>query len=443
MNEKETHMMSPFVRKFKMKILNIENQSTGEEIGLQVGDNIMKINGKPVQDSIDYQFLISDEEIEMEVSRNGETIIYEIDKDIDDNLGLRLEEIKVRHCGNDCPFCFVDQNPKGMRSAMYFRDEDFRLSFLSGHYVTLTNLSKKDMTRVVSQRLSPIFVSVHATDPEIRKFLFGIHHDDNLFEKLEFLTKNNIEIHAQIVLCPEINDGLVLKETIRDLAKFSPNLKSVSVVPVGLTKHRQSLQKLKPVTNDYAAELLKIIEIYASEFLNNLGEYFIYAADEFYIMAGEPVPPAGRYDGFYQKENGVGMVRYFWDDFEKQKPQFPEKIAEPYEGTFVTAPLASGFMQTQIIPALNTVTNFHAQLEVIENRFYGSSIRVTGLLTGQDIFQHLSTKKSGDKVYIPANCLKDHAVFLDDWTVEQLSSKLNCPVQPIDHDFLSIFDELI
>lgn len=425
-----------------MKIVNIENDSTAHELGLQVGDNILKINGNPVRDVLDYRFLIAEEEIEMEVLRAGQKSYYEIEKDFDDNLGLEFEEIQIRHCGNDCPFCFVDQNPAGMRQSMYFRDEDFRLSFLSGHYVTLTNLSKRDLDRIVWQRFSPLFVSVHATETGVRQFLFGINHEDHLLEKLEFLTCNGIEIHTQIVLCPEINDGLVLKKTIWDLAGLLPNLRSVSVVPLGLTKHRDGLIKLKPVTNDYAADYLEIVNEYAADFLKRTGEYFVYAGDEFYIMAGKPIPSAERYDGFYQKENGVGMVRYLLDDFEKQRAYFPKRMLKPVKATFVTAMLASRFMSETIIARLNEVSNFKAQLEVVENRFYGSCIRVTGLLTAQDIFRQLADRDLGDRVYLPGNCLKDNSIFLDDWTKDELSAKLNCPVEPLDNDFTVVFKNL-
>jgi putative radical SAM enzyme (TIGR03279 family) len=424
-----------------MKIIDVKTDSIANELGLNVGDKILKINGQPVRDIIDYRFLIAEEDLEIEVLHDGQTVIYEIEKDFDDNLGLEFEEIQSRFCGNDCPFCFVDQNPEGMRQALYFRDEDFRLSFLSGHYVTLTNLSKKDMQRIVTQRLSPLFVSVHATEPEVRKFLFGIRHDDRLFDKLTYLTQHDIEIHTQIVLCPEVNDGPVLKKTIWDLAQFQPNLKSVSIVPVGLTKHRRGLKKLKPVTEQYAAHLLDIAEEYALQFLRKTGEYFVYAADEFYIMAAREIPSAERYDGFYQKENGVGMVRYLLDDFAEQAKTFPGRLPQARKATFVTAALACGFMNQAILPVLNRVGNFEARLEVVENEFYGTSIKITGLLTGQDIFNHLLKKDCGDIIYLPANCLKDHTLFLDDWTIDRLSSELAKPVVPLDNDFTSVFDE--
>lgn len=424
-----------------MKITKIEPNSTAEDLGLNIGDQIAKINGQAVKDVIDYRFLISEEALEMEVLRDGQKVVYEIEKEFDDYLGLEFEEIKIRYCGNDCPFCFVDQNPEGMRSALYFRDEDFRLSFLSGHYVTLTNLSGKDLQRIIRQHLSPLFVSVHATEPEVRKFLFGIRHDDRLFDKLDALVKNGIEIHTQIVLCPGINDGPVLKKTIWDLANFLPNLKSVSIVPVGLTKHRRGLKKLMPVTSEYAAEFLEIAEGYATEFVKQTGQYFVYAADEFYIIAGQPIPPADRYDDFYQKENGVGMVRYLLDDFVEQVKMFPQKLPVPLKATFVTATLASGFMAETILPALSQVQNLDARLEVVENEFYGSTIGITGLLTGQDIYNRLAKVEFGDKAYLPASCLKDDSLFLDDWTVGKLSAELGRPVVALDNDFTAVFEE--
>ncbi len=422
-----------------MKIVSIEKGSIAEEVGLRPGDRLLRINGQPVRDIIDYRFLSADERLEMEVVQAGEPVIFEIEKDFDDPLGLEFEELQIRFCGNDCPFCFVDQNPEGMRPSLYFRDEDFRLSFLSGHYVTLTNLSRKDMQRIVTQRLSPLFVSVHATEPEVRKFLFGIKHDDRLFEKLAHLTENAIEIHTQIVLCPEVNDGAVLRKTIDDLAGFLPHLRSVSVVPVGLTRHREGLRRLKPVTPEYARALIPELEAYAEGFRRRTGEYFVYLADEFYIMADLPLPEAERYDGFYQKENGVGMVRYLLDDFATQRRRLPRAVATPLQATLVTGTLASGFMREFIVPGLNRVRNFEGRLEVVENRFYGPSIGVTGLLTGQDVVAHLKKADLGDRVYLPANCLKDGTLFLDDWTVARLSQELGRPVVPLDNDFTQMF----
>lgn len=423
-----------------MKILSVERNSTGDEVGFLPGDRIISINGQPVRDILDYRFLVTEEDVEMEVLRSGERINYAIEKEFDDDLGLGLEEIEIRFCGNDCPFCFVDQNPDGMRSTLYFRDEDFRLSFLSGHYVTLTNLSKRDMDRIVRQRLSPLFVSVHATDTGVRKLLFGIEHDDRLLPKIKFLTENDIEIHTQVVLCPGINDGDILDQTIRDLAEFLPNLKSVSVVPVGLTRHRKGLRKLKTITPEAARDYLRIIDGYADVFHQERDEYFVYASDEFYLMSGQTLPPAERYDGFYQKENGVGMVRFMLDEFKAKQCDFPVELRQPFQATFVTGMLAGEIIEKEIVAELNRICNFSGTVVPIQNHFYGTNIQVTGLLTGQDIRAQLHGRSLGDRVFLPANCVKDGHLFLDDWTVKRLSQELETDVTIID-DFGEIFKQ--
>jgi putative radical SAM enzyme (TIGR03279 family) len=379
----------------------------------------------------------------MEVRRGNERIIFDIEKDADDSLGLNFEPLKIRGCGNDCIFCFVDQNPAGMRSTMYFRDEDFRLSFLSGHYVTLSNMSRADLERIVRQRLTPLFISVHATDPAVRKFLLGIKFDDRLLEKFSYLTHNGIELHTQIVLCPEVNDGEVLHKTLSDLAGFHPHVRSVAVVPVGLTKHREGLTPIKPVTQAYAQQFLRIADEYAAEFRQRLGTHFVYPSDEFYIMAGEPIPPAGRYDAFDQMENGVGMLRDLLDDFTgSQVTRLPKRLPQPTEVTLVTATLAGGFLAENILPRLQQIKNFHPELVILVNQFYGESITVSGLLTGQDIFAALKDRDLGAAVFLPKNCLNDNQVFLDDWKLTEMQEKLGVPVVPLRNDFGGVFEFL-
>ena len=263
----------------KMKIISIDKNSIADELGLQRGDILYSINGQRVQDVLDYRFLISDECVEVEIEREGERTLFEIEKDTDNTLGLNLEPLKVRFCGNDCPFCFVDQNPAGMRQPLYFRDEDFRLSFLSGHYVTLTNISRRDLQRIVDQRLSPLYISVHAIDLEVRKFLLGLRRDDRLIDKLNFLTQNGIELHTQIVVCPGHNDGEIMRETLEVLSGYFPQIRAVALVPLGLTKHREVLTKLTPITEDYAKDLLVTSNHYADIFKINPGIYFVYPSD--------------------------------------------------------------------------------------------------------------------------------------------------------------------
>ena len=426
-----------------MKIITIDQASTGRECGLQPGDEVLSINGAPVRDIIDYRFLTAEEAIEMEVRRGNEQIIFEIEKDTDDSLGLNFEPLKIRRCGNDCIFCFVDQNPQNMRSTMYFRDEDFRLSFLSGHYVTLSNMSRADLERIVRQRLTPLFISVHATEPEMRKFLLGIKFDDRLLDKFDYLTQNGIELHTQIVLCPELNDGDVLRRTLSDLERYYPHLRSVAVVPVGLTRHREGLTAIKPVTKEYAKNFLRIADDYAAEFHQRLGMNFVYPSDEFYLMAGEPIPPASRYDAFEQMENGVGMLRDLVDDFqERQVKRLPKRLGQPTKVTLVSATLAGGFIAENILPRLEQIKNFSPELVVVTNKFYGDTIRVSGLLTGQDIFAALKDRDLGAAVFLPKSCLNDKQIFLDDWKLSDLQEKLGVPIVPLKNDFSGIFEFL-
>lgn len=409
-------------------------------MGLRTGDEIVRINGHPVRDILDYRFLIADEHVELGVRRDCETITFEIEKDADDSLGLHFAAMRVRRCGNNCVFCFTDQNPAGLRKALYFRDEDYRLSFLHGHYVTLTNLKQVELDRIAWQRLTPLFVSVHATDPEVRRFLLGLKHDDSLLDKIRFLASNGIELHAQIVLCPNINDGEVLRRTLDDLVQFYPQVKSAAVVPVGLTQHRDGLVQLQQVTVEYAQRFVGIVENYAAAFRQHLGSYFLYPSDEFYIRAGLPLPAAARYEGFYQKENGVGMMRELLDDFaQRQLALLPARVPRPLKITIVSAPLASGILAQDILPALHRVENFSAQLVTVKNLFYGETIQVSGLLTGQDIYTALCDRDLGAAVFLPRNCNNDNATFLDDWTLIDLQNKLGVPVMTLDNDFVAMF----
>ncbi len=426
-----------------MKIISIDDKSTGAELGLQPGDEVYRINGQRVRDILDYRFLITDEAVEMEVRREGEASVFEIEKDADDSLGLNFAPIKIRKCGNDCIFCFVDQNPAGMRSTMYFRDEDFRLSFLSGHYVTLSNLSRAELERIVRQRLTPLFISVHATDPAVRKFLLGIDYDDRLLDKFTYLTQNGITLNTQIVLCPRINDGEVLRKTLWDLANFYPGVRSVAIVPVGLTQHREGLTRIEPVTKAYAQQLLRLADGYAAQFRDQYGTHFVYPSDEFYILAGDEIPPASRYDAFEQMENGVGMLRDLMNHFNQvQSKRLPKSLPVPTKATLVSATLAGGFVDQHLMPRLREIKNFLPELLIVKNNFYGESITITGLLTGQDIFAALEKREVGRAVFLPQSCVNDREVFLDDWKLADLQTRLGVPVIPLKNDFSRMFQFL-
>lgn len=425
-----------------MKIIWFEKHSTAAAAGLQIGDDIITINGQPIRDAIDFQFHVSDELLTIEVVRGAETLLFEIEKNVDDSLGIVFEATKFRCCGNNCIFCFVDQNPPGLRQSLYFKDEDFRLSFLYGNYVTLTNVSRSDLQRIVAQRLSPLYISVHSTSLEIRKLLLGLNKDDRLLEKIRFLTDHRIEIHAQIVLCPQINDGDPLHQTIRDLEQFYPYLKSIAIVPVGLTRHRQRLYPLQPVTAAIANTVIHQIEALARQFKQQHEDYLVYLADEFYLLAGSEVPPAHRYEGFPQLENGVGMVRDFIDRWQEQMPLLPHRIRHAKRLTLVSGMLAAPVLEQWLLPRLNQIEGVTASVAAIPNRFYGPGVTVSGLLTGADIFQQLRRRPKSDWVFLPANCLNYDGKFLDDWTPEGLATKLDTNIEVIDTDFLAVFEKI-
>ena len=425
-----------------MKITGFEKNSLAHKIGLKIADDLIRINDHSIGDLIDFQFYISDENPEIEVMRNGESYIFEIEKDYDDNLGIIFEDIKYRCCGNNCIFCFIDQNPRGLRESLYFKDEDFRLSFMYGNYVTLTNVGRASLERIVRQRLSPLYISVHSTDLAIRKRMLGLRKDDRLLEKIQYLTENNIETHAQVVLCPSINDGESLERTISDLARFYPYLRSIAIVPLGLTRHRKNLYPLQPVTPAYAKTLTAQVESIAASFKQNLNDYFVYLADEFYLLADLDLPGSERYEDFPQIENGVGMVRNFIDQFEEQSQDLPHRINNECSLTLVSGVLASPILDQWVVPRLNKIENLNVTLQTVENEFYGKSVTVSGLLTGQDIFNQLQNQPSGDMIILPANCLNFDGLFLDDWTLDELSAKLKRAIEVVEDDFASVIEQL-
>ena len=290
-----------------MKIIKVYSNSLAETIGLKAGDRLLKINGKRVIDEIDYKFRMTEELLVLDLEINGQLDRVELHKEYDDDLGVQFEEMKIRACANDCVFCFVDQNPPNMRDGMYFRDGDYRMSYLYGHYITLTNMGQKELDRIVEQRMSPLYISVHVTNPILRKKLFLYKKDDGILEKLKFLTENNIELHTQIVLMPTINDNDYLLETLKDLYLYYPILKTCTIVPVGLTKHRKGLMEIPIITNDYAREILDILPNLRMQF-PGINTPFILCSDEWYILANKVFPHIDEYTGIDLIENGVGAT---------------------------------------------------------------------------------------------------------------------------------------
>ncbi|MDP7060079.1 MAG: DUF512 domain-containing protein, partial [Candidatus Marinimicrobia bacterium] len=350
-----------------MKILSISENSTGAELGLQPGDQVEAIDGSRVRDIIDYRFKMSDENIVLRVRQNGAIQEYDIEKDYDDDLGLEFEDFRIRKCANDCIFCFVDQNPPGMRDALYFRDGDFRLSFLHGHYITMTNMGWKELKRVVEQRLTPLYISVHVTQPDKRLEMFLYGKDDHLLRKFEYLTENGIELHSQVVLCPHWNDGDFLKQTIRDIHQFSPMARSMSIVPAGLTKHREGLPKIAPVTVEYAEQFLPMAEKLGETYRLADGRRFVFLSDEWFLMTGRPLPNIDYYEDSELSENGVGQVPFFWAQWQSGLKNMNPELDTPRSVTVCTGTLISEWFQTHWLPTVNQWQNLTVKHLAIQN----------------------------------------------------------------------------
>ncbi len=427
-----------------MKIIEVKDKTLGKSIGLKPGDRLLRINGKRVVDEIDYRFRITNEEILLDVEIDGIMQQFNIEKDYDDDLGVVFEEFKIRKCANDCIFCFVDQNPKGMRSGMYFRDGDYRLSYLHGHYITLTNMAQNELDRIVSQKLSPLYISVHTTDIELRKKILLYGKNDYLLEKLDFLSKNNIELHAQVVLMPGLNDGKYLDKTIQDLYSFHPGLRSLSIVPVGLTKYRENLPSLKLVDSKYAARMVDELDSLNVNYPTSFKHKFIFLSDEFYILANRLFPDISEYDDLDLIENGIGQVQSFLDNFNKEKELLPKSFNSPKSFSIATGTLAYDIINNHIVSYLNKIENLTVKLFRINNNFYGDSVSVAGLLSAKDIISQLRDKNLGDALWCSHRILNDEGTLtLDDWTLEQMSRELGVPVNISNDSILEIFNRNI
>lgn len=423
-----------------LTIIDIEFGSIAEELGIEPGASLITINGKEIHDELDYRFYNNSDELEVLIDQDGEQVIYEIEKEPHADIGLIVEEMQMRTCGNHCLFCFVHQNPKGLRKALYVKDEDYRFSFLDGHYVTLTNVTSADLTRIVEQRLSPLYISVHVTDSERRKFMLGRKKDDHLLEKLDFLCRNNIELHTQIVLCPGLNDGTYLDQTIDDLKSFYPMVGSIAVVPVGLTQFRNRLPKLTPVCREYSMQTIEIIENKRRNIKSEIGSSFVYLADEFYISTNLQLPGADYYEDFPQLENGVGLTRDLITRFQEELPHL--SLPAPMKLTLVSGLLGSAALDQYIVPQLRHIPRLQFSLVQVKNTFYGESITVAGLLVGQDIYAALKNEPLGDYVILPPRILNYDKFFLDDWHIHDLEKKLARPVLIFPDSFTSLFNTI-
>jgi putative radical SAM enzyme (TIGR03279 family) len=414
--------------------------SIAAEVGFSSGDQLVKINGQRPRDLIDYQFLCAEEVLDLEVlDARGKSHQVEIEKDYDEDLGLEFETALfdgLIQCNNKCPFCFIDQQPPGKRESLYFKDDDYRLSFLYGSYLTLTNLTTKEWDRIAEMRLSPLYVSVHATEPEIRSQLLKNNRAGQILDQLRWFQSHRLEIHAQVVLCPGINDGEHLDQTLRDLASFHhgdmPTVASVAVVPVGLTRFRPNLTELTPVTPATAGVIIDRVEALQQEFQHQFGSTFAWLADEWYLIAGRELPPSEYYEDYPQLGNGVGSIRRFLDEFAEEIEAWEiAKIEPPHKCTWVVGNAVENAFQP-LVNRLNQVPGLTVNLVALASQYWGQQMTVTGLLTGQDLLNELPGLDLGDRVLIPSVMLKhDELKFLDDVTLDELAEKLQIPLIPV------------
>lgn len=409
-------------------ISEVLEDSIAQELEFEKGDKIIAINGEKPRDMIDYRYMMCEEEIEIEVEKNnGETEIYEIEKDYDEDLGVVFESAvfdRIKPCTNHCIFCFVDQQPEGLRKSLYIKDDDYRLSYLQGTYVTLTNLTAKDRERIEQLHLGPLYVSVHTTNPELRKQMLNNPKAANILEDLKWLKEADIPIHAQVVLCPGYNDGKELERTLNDFAKFKSIIQSIAIVPVGITKfHKNNLNLL---TKENALDVIKQVE----NFNKKVKKHLAMASDEFFLKADYEIPEKEYYGSFSQIEDGVGALRLLMDDFEKTKKKLPSKIKNKKKLTFATTPSAQKVI-TNIVEELNKIENLECNVTVLQNNFFGHDVIVAGLITGKDLISQLKDKQA-ENLIIPSIMLRPYTNdFLDNVAVEQVEKELGCKVHPI------------
>ncbi len=409
-------------------ISEILEDSIAQELEFEKGDKILSINGEKPQDMIDYRYMMCSEDVEIEIEKtNGEIEVFEIEKDFDEDLGVVFESAvfdRIKPCTNHCIFCFVDQQPKGLRKSLYIKDDDYRLSYLQGTYVTLTNLTEKDKKRIEQLHLGPLYVSVHTTNPDLRSKMLNNPKAANILEDLKWLKNADIPIHAQIVLCPGYNDGEELEKTLKDFEKFKSIIQSVAIVPVGITRFHKN--DLKTLTKENALHVIKQVE----DFNKKVKKHLAMASDEFFLKADYPIPDKKYYGSFSQLEDGVGALRLLIDDFEKRKKKLPKKLAKSVKYTFAVAQSSINVFK-DIVDTLNLIENFNGEIVELKNEFFGSNVTVAGLITGQDLINQLK-EKDIENLVIPSIMLREFTNdFLDNITLAQAEKELGCKIHVI------------
>ncbi|OOB77556.1 MAG: hypothetical protein BEN18_01790 [Epulopiscium sp. Nuni2H_MBin001] len=441
----------------KHKIVGVMEYSIAAEMGIEVGDYLISINNENIQDVFDYRFLLADEFIEIIIEKtNREQWVIEIEKDYNEDLGLVFEtELmdELIRCKNKCKFCFIDQLPHNMRETVYFKDDDWRMSFLNGNYITLTNMSELDFERLIKYKLSPINISIHASDPKVRQDLLKNPRASEIISQIKRLVEGGIKINGQIVLCKGINDGDILNRTISDLSQFIPNILSLTIVPVGISKFREKLEYLEPFDKESASVVLDTIHKWQKYYFAKMDTRFVFAADEFYIVGEHKLPEYEEYEDFPVLDNGVGMLAKFRRELVeeldnssgclipfKSKPSYElgkhstvrtTKRSETNEFICVTGLITVDFMKQNVELIKAKIGNINIEVVGVTNKYFGENITVTGLLTGQDIIYSLKNKNISNKVLLIAeNMLKcEEEVFLDNYTVKDVEKSLNCTIQ--------------
>lgn len=410
-------------------VSNVLKDSIASELELEKGDEIISINGEKPKDLIDFRYMMCEENLDLEIKKlNGEVEIYEIEKDFDEDLGVVFESAvfdRIKPCTNRCIFCFVDQQPDGLRKSLYIKDDDYRLSYLQGTYVTLTNLTQKDRERIESLHLGPLYVSVHTTNPDLRAKMLNNPKAANILEDLKWLKKADIPVHAQIVLCPGYNDGKELERTLDDFAKFKSIIRSVAIVPVGITKFHKN--NLKEITKENALHVIKQVE----DFNKKVKKHLAMASDEFFLKADYPVPERKYYGSFSQIEDGVGALRLLMDDFEKNKKHLRTKTLDTPKKLTLATTFSAADVIKKVAEELNGINNLECEVVVLRNNFFGENVIVAGLITGQDLINQLKGKDI-ETLVLPSIMLRPFTNdFLDNTTISDVENALGCKVKVV------------
>lgn len=428
-----------------VEITNVVKGSPASRAGIHAGDLLVKLNGEKITDVLDYMYYSSEASVKIELIRKDKTLMFKVAKSEYDDLGMEFHSFLMddkQSCCNKCVFCFIDQTPPNMRETLYFKDDDARLSFLQGNYVTLTNLSQDDIDRIVRMHLN-INVSVHTTNPELRCVMMHNRFAGDKLKYLKQLSDGNIKMNCQIVLCPGLNDGKELERTLSDLDKLMPNILSIAVVPVGITKYREGLFHLDRFNKETAGQALDIIERFGEKFLKEQGTRLVFPADEFYLLAERDMPDGDFYEDYSQYENGVGMVRSLYDELESAVENCDDTETES-NVSLVTGTAAAEFIQNLVEKVQNKFKNVKCTVYPIINDFFGDTITVSGLLTGQDIIKQLKGKTLGEYLLIPSTTIKKNSdLFLDDYVISDVERELNIKVKLVDNDGIDFLYKIL